>query len=209
MRRDSGYIKIGCNCNLFSNMLFTRMGNMKKFLKKYKWIVIGVALLMLAGGGVAWYMLANQVDKNAMFFESKCLFRNQGKYYSMIVDDYKSARTFARTLEYSDELDDEVVTCAITSHSVATNETLFVYSMMTVLKDAAFAMEEYPVNGDGPYQVQFYGYDDSVVALSCHYKSVHFYCYDKLPDVPECPETSSEAYKLMGDICDIPSNERK
>ncbi|MDR1338085.1 MAG: hypothetical protein LBJ73_03590 [Rickettsiales bacterium] len=172
---------------------------MKSFLKKYKWIVVAVAAAVLCVGaylGVRHYLYEN----DAMFFEAKCLFAREDANYSLIVDDRKTALAFKAAMEKAENINDRADSCELLEFAHAANQDLFVYSVMTVLKDVAFAFKDETVSKNF-YQVQYFASDDSLAALSCSYAGSRFDCYDVMPADGLCPNTLAAAREQLSDKC--------
>lgn len=162
------------------------------FLKKYKWIIIGVFAVIV--GVCALVGGIKMATPDAMFYEVTCTFPTENTLYSFIVDDKKTARAFKRDMNEAK--------CNITTYDRASDDTLFIYSVMTVLKDVDFALKEYSQDKNF-YQVQYFDGDDAVVSLACQYKSVRYNCYDKMPEPAECPDNAVDAKKVLGDLCEF------
>lgn len=162
-------------------------------LKKYKWVIFVVLAIALIGGVVTFVCLRNRVP-DAMFYEVKCLQPDDNFYYSLIVDDKKSAIEFKREMS-------DTAKCETITFDRATDNTLFVYATMTVLKDVIFAFKEQAI-GKSQYQVQYFNVDDEVVALSCQYSNARYNCFNEMPLDPKCPMTERGAQQQLMKICD-------
>jgi hypothetical protein len=180
------------------------MDKIKKFIRKRKWAAagLGAALaLMLLVAVLCSAVLPDRDKADDPFYEVKCFYGETYAYYSLIVDDKKSARAFKNEIEGTEISGSVPVKCETISYVRAENETLFVYSVMTVLKNVTFAFKEHYV-GEDFYQVQYFSADDSVAALTCQYKNDRFDCYDALPPDAECPSKVEDAQQRLAKICD-------
>ncbi|MDR0727002.1 MAG: hypothetical protein LBF37_02965 [Rickettsiales bacterium] len=174
---------------------------MKALLKKCKWILTGIAAMVMAVGiyFCAHYCFSKDI---AMFFEVKCLFAREDANYSLIVDDKKAAQAFKKEMLYAENVNDRADSCQLIKYEHATNQDLFVYSVMTVLKDVTFAFKD-EVISENFYQVQYFTSTDEVAALSCNYAGNRFDCYDILPADGQCPDTLENAKKRLMDKCNF------
>ena len=129
-----------------------------------------------------------------MFYEVKCLQPDDNFYYSLIVYDRASAIEFHREMS-------DTAKCEMITFDRATDNTLFVYATMTVLKDVIFAFKEQPI-GKNQYMVQYFNVDDEVVALSCQYPNARYNCFNEMPLDPKCPMTERGAAQQLMKICD-------
>jgi hypothetical protein len=180
--------------------------NVKNLVKKYKWIAMGIVAAVV---GAAVFLCINyyQRKNNAAFYEVKCLFSREDANYSLIVDDKKAAKAFKKEMEQAENANDRADFCEFISYPNAANQTLFVYSVMAVLKDVRFAFQDEIISRN-IYQVQYFSDDDSVVALSCDYAGVRFDCYNEMPAESLCPDTLEDAEKLLADKCYLVNKEQ-
>lgn len=174
---------------------------MKDFLKKYRWIIAGITAAVL-GVGIYFSIHYCQHKDDAMFYEVKCLFSREDANYSLIVDDQKSAKAFKKAMLYAENINDRADSCELIKFVHATNQDLFVYSVMTALKDVTFAFKD-EVISESFYQVQYFTSTDEVAALTCNYGGNRFDCYDALPADGTCPDTLENAKKQLTDKCNF------
>lgn len=169
-------------------------------MKTRTWVIIAVISLVVLGLGTLFTVKYFDKSADGMFFEVKCLFANEDANYSLIVDDKKSAKAFQKAMLNPENINDRADSCEFITFKSATEQTLFVYSVMTVLKDVTFAFKEETISKNF-YQVQYFRSDDSIAALSCNYENDRYDCYDSLPDDGICPDNATDAKKILGDKC--------
>lgn len=174
--------------------------NLKKFIKKNVWavgivtggIVLAVAMVLMISHDAA--------VKDGMFYEVKCRYGDEDKTYSLIVDDKPAALAFREDMETNvSELGDRAK-CKFMAYPNASNDTLFMYAIVTVLNNVTFGFKEESIRDD-TYQIQFFTAKDAVAALSCRYAHAQFDCYGELP-VSDCPARQADAIKLLKTKCE-------
>jgi hypothetical protein len=174
--------------------------NLKNIARKYKWIIAGAAIAAALCAIAGFMIFRNKND--AMFYEVKCSFPREDANYSLIVDDQTAALAFKNVMEKAENPNDRADSCQLVKYSHATDQTLFVYSVMTVLKNVTFAFKDEIVSEDF-YQIQYFSADDTVGALSCSYAGARFDCYNEVPEDGQCPDTLENAKEVLSGKCDF------